>query len=121
MPEAASEEELWNIVEVQLPQQLGLQLQGAKMAVERVYQVGVLKPAADRPRPVIARIFNFAEKHRFMTLYQGKHTLEYKGKSVLLLNDYSVRVTESHGPLFKSGTLGYPICPTIPHPGLGYL
>ena len=115
LPETYKPGSLLDICSTALPESLGL---GRKCVVERAHRIGAVSEDRARPRPVIARYLNYADRMDVLQSFRKARAAELDGHKLLIFADYSVEVSRKRkefqpmcAELYKRGirfTLAYP-------------
>ena len=89
LPESVSATQLTNICAKIIPEQLGLRI---PCTIERAHRIGQYSESHVKPRHVIVKYLNYADKAAIMQKFRRTRTLSVDGARLLLFAVYSVEV-----------------------------
>lgn len=89
LPESVTNNQLANICAKVIPEQLGLRI---PCAVERAHRIGQYMESRTKPRHVIVKYLNYADKTAIMQAFRRTRSLSLDGSKLLLFADYSIEV-----------------------------
>lgn len=89
LPESLSNVQLTDICTNIIPEQLGIR---TPWVIERVHRIDQHTEQRAKPRPVIVRYLNYADKNAILQKFRCSHTLSVEGADLLLFGDYLIEV-----------------------------
>lgn len=89
LPESIPASHLTNICAKTIPEQLGLRI---PCTVERAHRMGQYSDTRAKPRHVIVKYLNYADKNAIMQKFRRTRSLVVDGAKLLLFADYSIEV-----------------------------
>lgn len=96
IPEAVKGPDLFNFLQVTLPELLCIQEICAGLVVERAHRLGPAHAAPDsRPRVVIFKSLNFIHKEAIWSASRKHKDLRWNGSRIFIFQDYSAEVTRA--------------------------
>ena len=93
LPEDAEGSNPTKFFESWIPDLLGLETKAGRMKIERAHRTLAPKPGPNqRPRPVLIRFHNFADKQRVLDAARRSGTVRYQESSIMFFQDLSAVV-----------------------------
>lgn len=93
LPEDAEGSSPTKFFESWIPDLLGLDTKAGRVKIERAHRTLAPKPGPNqRPRPVLIRFHNFADKQRVMDAARRCGTVKYKESTIMFFQDLSAAV-----------------------------
>lgn len=93
LPEDAEGSNPTKFFESWIPDLLGLETKAGRVKIERAHRTLAPKPGPNqRPRPVLIRFHNFADKQRVLDAARRSGTVKYQESSIMFFQDLSAAV-----------------------------